>query len=107
MNDDVLKILLAAIEAQGAKLEQVRAELAQHNLAIVRLEERVKAGACPRPGLCDRLEPRIDALETRLRPIEDRVEQIKGAKWTLGAMVAAAGFLAGVLGSKLSTLLFK
>lgn len=107
MNDDVLKMLLAAIEQLNAKLEQLRAEVAQQNLAVVRLEEQVKLRQCPDPGACLALAPRVAKLEEAIRPIQDRIEQVKGAKWTLGAMVAAAGFLAGILGSKLSALFFK
>ena len=107
MNDDMMKLLLAAIESQGAKLEQLRAEVAHQSVAVVRLEEQVKSRACPDPGLCLTLAPRLEKLEARIRPIEDRLEQVKGAKWTLGALVTAVGFLAGILGSKLSTLFVK
>jgi outer membrane murein-binding lipoprotein Lpp len=104
MSDDSIRLILASLEATNAKIEQVRAEVAAQNVAVARLETEVKLRACPSPGACNELLPRILKLEESIRPIQDRIEQVKGARWTLGAMVTAAGFLAGVLGSKLSTL---
>jgi hypothetical protein len=101
MSDDSIKMILAAIETTNAKLEQLRAEVAAHGVSMARLETEVRLRACPAPGACTELLARITAMEAKLRPIEDRMQQIKGAKWSAGAMITGVSLLTGALGAKL------
>ena len=101
MSDDSIKMILAAIETTNAKLEQLRAEVAAHGVSMARLETEVRLRACPAPGACTELLARITVMEAKLRPIEDRIQQIKGARWSAGAIVTGISLLTGALGAKL------
>ena len=101
MSDDSIRMILAAIEQTNAKLEQLRSEVAAHGVSMARLETEVRLRACPAPGACTELLQRIAVMEARLRPIEDRLQQVKGAKWSAGAMITGVSLLTGALGAKL------
>lgn len=101
MSDDQTRLILAAIAEQGARVEALRSEVAAQNVAMARLETEVKLRACPNPGVCNDLMPRVIRLEGEVRSVADLVQQVKGARMTLAGVVAVGSLLSGALGAKI------
>ena len=86
MNDDQIRYLSDAIRSLADKQDATTEHMANVGATLARMEQVMTT---------------LPDLQSRLRDVEQLVQQAKGAKWTLGALVTGAAFLGGGIGAKI------
>jgi prefoldin subunit 5 len=86
MSTEELHYLTSAIRDMNEKLDTLSQDVQQVKTAVALLQSDVKV---------------VAALDVRVREVEQIIQQAKGAKWTLGMVIAGAAFLGGGIGAKI------
>lgn len=86
MSDDQIRYLSDAIRSLADKQDATTERMANVGATLARMEQVMTT---------------LPDLQSRIRDVEQLVQQAKGAKWTLGALITGAAFLGGGIGAKI------
>lgn len=86
MSDDQIRYLSDAIRSLADKQDATTEHMANVGATLARMEQVMTT---------------LPDLQSRLRAVEEIVQQAKGAQWTLGALITGAAFLGGGIGAKI------
>ena len=86
MSDDQIRYLSDAIRSLADKQDATTERMANVGATLARMEQVMTT---------------LPDLQSRLRDVEQLVQQANGAKWTLGALITGAAFLGGGIGAKI------
>lgn len=95
-----LLTVLKCISDLSTEIKELRDEVHKGNVHVAKLETEFKLRACPSPGKCESLSPKVEDVDKRLRVFEDGAMQLKGARKVTIILVMICSALGGAIGSK-------
>lgn len=124
---DGVKSAVAAVNVLQNKVETMAVEMGKTNVAVARMEVELKHRSCPAPGTCNtlaeqvgRMDARInvmedairriahmEGLEERIKPLEEKFQQLAGARWATGLIFTVGTAAGGVVVWVLQTFALK